>query len=43
MLMAPDRREGEVADIARRMAADTGAEIVMITKAKTVFWTRFFM
>ncbi|HEX7849303.1 MAG TPA: alpha/beta fold hydrolase [Sphingomonas sp.] len=26
MLMAADRREGEVADIARRMAADTGAE-----------------
>ena len=26
MLMAPDRREGEVADIARRMAADTGAD-----------------
>jgi pimeloyl-ACP methyl ester carboxylesterase len=25
MLMAPERREGEVADIARRMAADTGA------------------
>lgn len=26
MLMAPDRREGEVADIARRMAAQTGAD-----------------